>query len=141
MLILQIKKMWSKLISQHPKSIIIAWAVIILLYNWLSTINCTPGPDNSNLISTEKAVPIKPENNAYIKYNTPISLAFEDKNHLSCHKLIPDFFTFKVMSLSCLDKIILLDVFSQCCLYGEIKIQKYLCVFIFNLLTYVNFTN
>jgi hypothetical protein len=28
---------------------------------------CTPGPDNSNLIKTEKAVPIKPENKAKIK--------------------------------------------------------------------------
>jgi len=56
---------------------------------------CTPGPDNSNLINTENAVPTKPENNAYIKYNTPISLAFEDKNHLSNHIEIPDFCIFK----------------------------------------------
>ena len=48
--------------------ITIAWAVIILLYNWLSAIYCTPGPDNSNLINTEKAVPAKPENIANIKY-------------------------------------------------------------------------
>jgi hypothetical protein len=60
-----------------------ACAVIILLYNWLSEIYCTPGPDNSNLISTEKAVPINPENNAKIRYKVPISLALEDKNHLS----------------------------------------------------------
>ena len=66
----------------------IAWAVIILLYNWLSAIYCTPGPDNSNLINTEKAVPINPENKANIKYNVPISLAFEDKNHLSFHIVI-----------------------------------------------------
>ena len=45
--------------------------------------NWTPGPDNSNLISTEKAVPSKPENKANIKYNVPISLAFDDQNHLS----------------------------------------------------------
>lgn len=44
-----------------------AWAVIILLYNWLSEIYWIPGPDNSNLINTEKAVPAKPENNAKIK--------------------------------------------------------------------------
>ena len=50
---------------------------------------CTPGPDNSNLIKTEKAVPNNPENNANIKYNTPISLALLDKNHLSNHKDIP----------------------------------------------------
>jgi hypothetical protein len=46
---------------------------------------CTPGPDNSSRINTEKAVPIKPENKANIRYNVPISLAFDDKNHLSFH--------------------------------------------------------
>ena len=65
----------------------IAWAVIILLYNWLSAIYWTPGPDNSNLISTENAVPNKPENNANIKYKVPMSLALDDKNHLSCHSV------------------------------------------------------
>ena len=69
------------------KIIIIAWAVIILLYNWLSEIYWTPGPDNSNLISTENAVPNKPENNAKIKYKVPMSLALDDKNHLSCHSV------------------------------------------------------
>ena len=58
-------------------------AVIILLYNWLSPMYCTPGALNSILISTEKAVPTKPENKANIKYKVPISLAFEDQNHLS----------------------------------------------------------
>ena len=47
----------------------------------------TPGPDNSNLISTENAVPNKPENNASIKYKVPISFALDDKNHLSCHSV------------------------------------------------------
>lgn len=56
---------------------------MILLYNWLSAMYCTPGPLNSNLINTEKAVPNRPENKANIKYNTPISLALDDKNHLS----------------------------------------------------------
>jgi hypothetical protein len=37
---------------------------------------------------TEKAVPTKPENKANIKYNVPISFAFEDKNHLSFHIVI-----------------------------------------------------
>ena len=55
----------------------------MLLYSWLSDIYCTPGPDSSNLIKTEKAVPTKPANNANIKYNVPMSFAFEDKNHLS----------------------------------------------------------
>ena len=50
--------------------------------------NCTPGPDNSSLINTEKAVPAKPENTANIKYNVPISLALQDKNHLSFHIVI-----------------------------------------------------
>lgn len=65
--------------------------MIILLYNWLSAIYWTPGPLNSNLISTEKAVPNNPENSANIRYNVPISLAFDDKNHLSVHSEILDF--------------------------------------------------
>nr|YP_009722377.1 hypothetical protein [Morchella importuna]QGN66779.1 hypothetical protein [Morchella importuna] len=52
----------------------IAWEVIILLYSWLSAINWTPGPDNSNLINTEYAVPINPENKAKIRYNVGVSL-------------------------------------------------------------------
>src|ERR1700712_6142214 len=52
---------------------------------------CTPGPDSSNLINTEKAVPNNPENNAKIKYNVPISLALDDKNHLSVQREIPEF--------------------------------------------------
>src|SRR3954470_17579834 len=64
---------------------------MILLYNWLSAIYWTPGPLNSNLIKTEKAVPNSPENKAKIRYNVPISLAFEDKNHLSLHIDIVDF--------------------------------------------------
>jgi hypothetical protein len=59
---------------------------MILLYNWLSAIYCTPGPLNSILIKTEKAVPNRPENNANIKYRVPISLAFVDKNHLSVQR-------------------------------------------------------
>lgn len=46
---------------------------------------CTPGPDNSILINTEKAVPNKPENKANIKYNIPISLALLDQNQRSPH--------------------------------------------------------
>jgi len=46
---------------------------------------CTPGPDNSRRINTEKAVPINPENKANIKYKVPISFALEDKSHLSFH--------------------------------------------------------
>jgi hypothetical protein len=53
---------------------------------------CTPGPDNSNLINTEKAVPINPENKAKIKYNVPISFAFEDRNHLSNQREISEVF-------------------------------------------------
>lgn len=47
---------------------------------------CTPGLDSSNLIKTEKAVPIKPDSNANMRYKVPISFALEDKNHLSSHK-------------------------------------------------------
>jgi len=63
---------------------------MILLYSWLSAIYWTPGPLNSNLIKTEKAVPINPENKANIRYSVPISFAFEDKNHLSVHNDIDD---------------------------------------------------
>ena len=79
---------------------------MILLYSWLSAIYWTPGPLNSNLIKTEKAVPNNPENKANIKYNVPISLAFEDKNHLSVHKDILDFNTEILdwwVSLNCAD--------------------------------------
>jgi len=57
----------------------------------LSAIYCTPGPDNSNLISTENAVPNSPENNANIKYNVPISFALLEKNQRSHHILMSDF--------------------------------------------------
>src|ERR1700712_2274209 len=60
---------------------------------------CTPGPDSSNLIKTEKAVPNNPENIANIKYNVPISLALEDKNHLSVQREI---FEFKIRKLDLL---------------------------------------
>ena len=63
----------------------------MLLYNWLSAIYWTPGPLNSNLIRTEKAVPNRPENKANIRYNVPISFALEDKNHLSIHNDILEF--------------------------------------------------
>jgi hypothetical protein len=46
---------------------------------------CTPGPDSSNLINTENAVPINPENNAKIRYNVPMSFALLDKNQRSLH--------------------------------------------------------
>jgi hypothetical protein len=60
----------------------------------LSAIYCTPGPDNSNLINTENAVPNKPENKANIRYKVPMSLALDDKNHLSLHRDILDFIRF-----------------------------------------------
>ena len=69
-----------------------AWAVIILLYNWLSAIYWTPGPDSSNLINIEKAVPISPENNANMRYRIPISFALDEDNHLSFHSMYEDFF-------------------------------------------------
>ena len=80
----------------------IAWAVIILLYNWLSAIYWTPGPLNSNLIKTEKAVPNSPENNANIRYNVPISFALDDKNHLSVQSEILDFKLFCIVLSSVL---------------------------------------
>ena len=35
--------------------------------------------------NTEKAVPTSPENRAKIRYSVPMSLALQDKNHLSVH--------------------------------------------------------
>lgn len=60
----------------------------------------TPGPDSSNRIKTEKAVPINPENKAKIRYNVPISFAFEDKNHLSVQREIDDLFIYNLSSPS-----------------------------------------
>jgi hypothetical protein len=65
----------------------------------LSAIYCTPGPDNSNLISTENAVPINPENNAKIRYNVPMSFALLERNQRSPHIEISDFFTLKFSDL------------------------------------------
>ena len=48
---------------------------------------------------TEKAVPNKPANNANIKYNVPISFAFEENNQRSLHKEIL-FFSNEILSLS-----------------------------------------
>jgi hypothetical protein len=48
----------------------------------------TPGPDSSNLIKTEKAVPNNPLNNANIRYNVPISFALLDRNQRSDHMVI-----------------------------------------------------
>ena len=78
----------------------IACAVIILLYNWLSAIYCTPGPDNSSLIKTEKAVPNNPEKRAKIRYNVPISFALDDKNHRSVPNEILDIFAYEVFNSS-----------------------------------------
>lgn len=50
---------------------------------------CTPGPDNSNLINTENAVPNNPENRAKIRYKVPISFALLDRNQRSVHNDIP----------------------------------------------------
>ena len=63
--------------------------------------NCTPGLDNSNLIRTEKAVPTKPESNANIRYKVPISLALEDKNHLSNHSDILAFLKSSFLFVYC----------------------------------------
>ncbi len=61
------------------KIINIAWAVNIQLYNWLSAMYSTPGPDSSSLTKPEYAVPSDPENNAKIRYRVPISIALQDK--------------------------------------------------------------
>jgi hypothetical protein len=58
----------------------------------------TPGPDNSSLISTENAVPNRPENNANIRYKVPISFALLDKNQRSHQRDILFWFKFKFLS-------------------------------------------
>ena len=86
------------------KIINIAWAVIILLYNWLSAMYWTPGPDNSSLIKTENAVPSKPENRENIRYNVPMSFALLDKNQRSNQRDIFAVSTSKLLSLCGLEK-------------------------------------
>ena len=55
-----------------------------ILYIFLYTLVAyRPGTDNTNLINTENAVPIKAENNANIKYNVAVYLAWVERNHLS----------------------------------------------------------
>ena len=76
--------------------------------------NCTPGPESSSLISTEKAVPIKPENNANIRYNVPISFALDDKNHLSSQRLMEDLFKTNPFFKGLSYESILLLLFCKC---------------------------
>ena len=83
---------------------------------------CTPGPDNSKRINTENAVPIKPENNANIKYKVPISFALDDKNHLSVHsvgclKVKTDEVSSVLVCTSCLKLVVekFLFLFTCCC--------------------------
>ena len=57
----------------------------------MSAIYCTPGPDNSNLINTENAVPSNPENKENIRYKVPMSLALLDKNQRSVPIDMSDF--------------------------------------------------
>lgn len=91
---------------------------------------CTPGPLNSNLISTEKAVPNSPENKAKIKYNVPISLAFEDMNQRSHHKDIPDIFWMDRSSISFTQgfgfKFIKLNLKSKSFIDKQIKLRFYI---------------
>jgi hypothetical protein len=65
----------------------------------LLEINCTPGPDNSILIKTDNEVPTTPANNAKIIYNTPISFALLDHNHLSSHMALLECCSFCVSRL------------------------------------------
>ncbi len=103
--------------------------------------NCTPGPDNSNLINTENAVPTKPANKAKIRYKVPISLAFVEKNHLSSQRetLFKNraFFISIFEGLSCAD----FSLESYDCIkdrLGQLTICFYYylnrCVYIFNYL-------
>jgi hypothetical protein len=59
----------------RKKIIVNACAVTITLYKWKSPAKkAAPGDDNSNLISTLKAVPTQPANAPKSKYKVPISL-------------------------------------------------------------------
>ena len=62
----------------------------------------TPGPDNSSLIKTEKAVPSNPENRENIRYNVPMSFALLDKNQRSSQREIFALFTSKCLCSFCL---------------------------------------
>jgi hypothetical protein len=54
-----------------------AWAVTTTLYNWWLPLKIWfPGQPNSNLINTEKIVPINPAIKPKIRYKVPISLWF-----------------------------------------------------------------
>lgn len=55
---------------------------VIMLIKWWWTQSTTVNTGHGRT-NTEKAVPNNPENKAKIRYSVPISLAFEDKNHLS----------------------------------------------------------
>ena len=55
---------------------------VIMLIKWWRTLSPTVNMGHGRT-NTEKAVPNNPENKAKIRYSVPISLAFEDKNHLS----------------------------------------------------------
>ena len=61
------------------------WLVINTLYicPYLSlSMNWDPGPDNSNLIKSERLVPTKAENKPNTIYSIPISLALVEQVHL-----------------------------------------------------------
>lgn len=65
---------------------------MITLNNWWSPFKYwTPGAANSNLIRTEKAVPIIPAKTAKIKYKVPMSLAFVENNQraMYIYSLVP----------------------------------------------------
>jgi hypothetical protein len=90
----------------------------------LSAIYCTPGPLNSILIKTENAVPNNPENSANIKYKTPISLAFVDKNHLSIQTDIDDLYG-KGDDLASINLILRLWLIILLVIYGIINTYFY----------------
>ena len=52
-------------------------------------------PKNSSLISTENAVPSKPENKENIRYNVPISFRLLDRNQRSNQRDIFEVFDSK----------------------------------------------
>ena len=52
-------------------------------------------PNNSSIISTENAVPSKPENKENIRYNVPISFRLLDKNQRSNQRDIFEVFDSK----------------------------------------------
>jgi len=73
---------------------------VTIMIKWWRTLSPTVNMGHGRT-NTEKAVPNNPENKAKIRYSVPISLAFEDKNHLSVQSEMLAIKTEKLESTAC----------------------------------------